>query len=121
MQIGPPLLTSSVYPSGVAVVIIPQRDRAAPTAHILDHDRLTDLARHRLGNHPSQRVGRTTGRKRDDELDRPRRVGLRIRHARQRRKAGSACGQVEKHAARKRYRILPGAHQPFNEKLDQSQ
>lgn len=85
----------------------PQRDRAARTAHVLDHDRLTDLARHRLSDHPPHRVGRTTCRKCDDELNRPRRVGLRARHARQRRQAGGARGQMEELAALKLHRILP--------------
>jgi hypothetical protein len=74
--------------------------RAASTGHILDNDILAEDAAHRFRGHPSDRVGRPSGGKRNDHRDRPCRIILCHSRRRDRHRQQNAKSQF-------RHRCLP--------------
>ena len=57
----------------------PDRDAAARAADVLDDDRLAEQRPHALGHDARDDIGRSARRKRNDERDRARRIGLGLR------------------------------------------
>jgi hypothetical protein len=55
------------------------RDDAGRARHVLDDHRLAERPRHAIGQEPRHHVGRSARAGRNDQLDRARRPGLRIR------------------------------------------
>src|SRR5215472_11828114 len=68
---------------------------------VLDKELLAESLRKPLCYQARDDVGRATGRIADDDARRPRRIGLRVREARDGRQRGSTCGEVQKTSARK--------------------
>jgi hypothetical protein len=60
---------------------------------------LTEPLRQPGSNDARYGIGTATRRKSDDQTHRPRRIGLRLRDARQGRQRGSTCGQMQKISA----------------------
>jgi len=75
-----------------------EREVAAGTWPVLDHDRLAKPLRQSLADQPSDDIGRAARRGEDHERDRPRRVALRPAGARH-RSEDSQCSELQKMAA----------------------
>jgi hypothetical protein len=71
---------------------------------VLNDELLTKARREPLPHEPCDDVRRAAGERADDDVHRPRRVGLRARNARACSKSGGHCCQQEKAPAGKRIR-----------------
>src|SRR5580692_625735 len=76
-------------------------DIGAGAAAVLDDDLLADALRQRLSDEARNDVEGAAGRNRDDQMHRPRRIGLRAGDTGQRRKRGDAGCQTQKSTAGK--------------------
>ena len=79
-------------------------DIAGGARSVLDDELLAKSLRQPLTHQARDDVGRTTGRKADNDAHRVRRIGFRPRDARHRRERGSARGQMQKSSAGKFHR-----------------
>ena len=82
-------------------------DMAGCARPVLDDEWLAEPLRQPLTDEASGDVGSATGGKADDDVHRPRRIGLRSCDARDDRQRGSARGQMQKSSAGKFHRDLP--------------
>jgi hypothetical protein len=93
------------------------RDVAACPGPVVDDERLAESIRQLLTQQPRDDVGRAAGRKTDENAHRPRRIGLRLRDARDSRQRSRARGQAQKISAGKfhgadTHSITPSAREP---------
>src|SRR5438046_3036534 len=79
-------------------------DVASTAANVLDIKLSAESFAQPLSNEPREDVRRAANSERDDYAHRPRRIGLRPRHARDGRQRDSASGQMQKSSARKFHR-----------------
>ena len=77
------------------------RDIGAGARAVLDDDLLAEPLRERLADDARDDVGRRAGGKADDQMHRPRRIGIRPCDPRNSRERGSARCQVQKFSAGK--------------------
>ena len=75
-------------------------------AAVLDNESLTEPLRQHLPGEPRDNVGGAARRKANEEMNRPRRIGVGAGAAQQRRHGDGACGQVEKLSARELHVFL---------------
>src|SRR5262249_30045848 len=80
------------------------RDIGARARSVLDDEWLAEPFLQPLSDQARADVGGAAGGEADDDAHRPRRIGLRTRHARDGRQRGSARGQVQELAAGKLHR-----------------
>ena len=79
---------------------------------VLDDELLAQTLRQPWRREASEDVGGAAGRKTNDDAHRPRRIGLRKRHSRQRGGGGRACGKAHEMSAAD-FRVHAGAPQKF--------
>src|SRR5262249_42994989 len=83
------------------------RDIAAGAGPVLDHHRLGEALREPWCHDPRHDIGAAAGRKADHEAQRAQRVGLCECAARDRRRCGCRCSEMQKSSAREEHRGLP--------------
>src|SRR5215813_12789703 len=79
----------------------------APSRPVLNDEWLAQALRQPMTHQACEDVGRPASGKADNDAHRPRRIGLRLRDARDNRQRGSARGQMQKLSAGKFHRALP--------------
>ena len=90
-------------------------EEGAGTRPVFDYDLLAQPFRERGRDKARHLVGTAAGRPADDQSHRPRRIGLRPRHARYSRYRGSAGGQMQKLPSVGKFRFnSPSAFTSFN-------